>query len=132
MRVKGKVGLLRNTPPRQIVRAALTVALVAAVPALALALWGGGLAKARWDEPAAAEAFPFDAPATTLAQARSQEGAGPVSPTADGVPAPGDDSVLVLDRWEQAAKPGPPPKAPPRPLVASPSASTKRKPSPFQ
>ena len=101
MRVKEEVGLWLNNP-RRLLRAALTVALVAAVPALALALWGGGLAKARWDGPSPSEALPFDTPATELAQQRLQAGADLASSAAKAVPAPGDDSVLTLDRWEPA------------------------------
>jgi hypothetical protein len=93
MRVKESVRLLLNGPPRRLIRGALTVALVVSVPALALALWGGGLAKARWDGPAPSEVLPFDAPTTTQARTRSPERADLASPVAD------DDSVLEADRW---------------------------------
>jgi hypothetical protein len=93
MRVKESVRRLLNGPPRRLIRGALTVALVVPVPALALALWGGGLAKARWEGPASSEVLPFDAPTTTLARARPPERADPASPVA------GDDPVLVADRW---------------------------------
>ena len=66
--------------------------LDAGVAAL-VALWGGGLAKARWDGPAPSEVLPFDAPTTTQARTRSPERADLASPVAD------DDSVLEADRW---------------------------------
>ena len=102
MSMKESVGPVRSAPPRRLIRAVLTVALVAAVPVLALALWGGGLAKARWEAPALSGALPFDAPRHTFVEARWPEQADFPSPVADGAPAAADDSVLTLDRWQAA------------------------------